>query len=125
MVLAPDYAPNRDRFVADYLRFNADRNRALDLLPLLSFLDSRRVRASIDDPRITARPTFHYRLPNCDVDVEGWGVSKPWRNWLQVESLAEDPDRLDAIASAYAAHLDDGFAQLLNDWGSISQRWLQ
>lgn len=124
ILLASSYAPSRDRFIADYLHFNADRNRALDMLPLLAFLDPRRVRASISDPRISARPTFHYRLPNCDVDVAGWGVSTPWTNWLQVELLAEDPQRLDDISNAYATHLNDGFAQLLNDWSSLSQRWL-
>jgi hypothetical protein len=87
-----------DDIVAAYLEHNPTRNRALDLLPLLSEVDEPRVRSVVDDPRIQARPAFHYRLPDCHVEQDGWSLSRAWNSWCVVERLAERPDDLDALA---------------------------
>jgi hypothetical protein len=123
-VLDPAYAPDMPRLIDDYLLHNPVRNRALDLLPLFAYLDRARVARWVQDPRVQPRPTFHYRLPNCDVDVPGWGVSGPWRRWLQVERLAEDPVRLDALCRRYLAYLDDTLERLTLSWAEISRPWL-
>lgn len=87
-----------------YLEHSPTRNRALDMLPLFSHLDDDRVRAVVDDPRIKARPTFHYRLSSCRVDEPDWALSDEWNRWVEVERLAEDPERLRA---ARAEALDE------------------
>ncbi len=115
-VLAPGYAPEQTGFADDYLQWNADRNRALDLLPLLAHLDEDRVRRAIDDPRIKARPALHYRLPNCEVDAEGWGVHRAWGHWLAVEHLAGDDAVRADFCAAYLAHLERGLGGLLEPW---------
>lgn len=65
-----------DRIFAEYLEHNASRNRALDLLPLLAEVDEKRVRGAVDDPKIKARPAFHYRLPNCNIERAGWSLDE-------------------------------------------------
>lgn len=115
-VLDPDYAPDTEQFADDYLNWNADRNRALDLLPLLAHIDEDRVRNAIDDPRIKSRPALHYRLPNCEVDAAGWGVHSAWTHWLEVERFATHDEARAELSAAYLEHLDRGLATLLQPW---------
>lgn len=124
-VLDPGYQPAREAFVDDYLAANPERNRALDLLPLLCEIDEPRVRAAVDDPRVKPRPALHYRLPNCDVDQPGWGVTEPWRHWLEVERLAADPQRLHAICRRYLEILDSAVGSLITDWPAECDEWLR
>src|SRR5919199_4883437 len=72
---APDYWPALDAFVDDYLDANPTRNRDLDLLPLLRFLDDARVTARLPDAKIGKRPAFHYRLPDARVSDPGWRMA--------------------------------------------------
>ena len=43
---------------------------------------------------MSARPTFHYRLPNCRVDEPDWRIAHEWNAWVTVEALAADEDAL-------------------------------
>ncbi|MDX1593467.1 MAG: amidoligase family protein [Gammaproteobacteria bacterium] len=90
-----------DTLFDDYLKHNATRNRALDLLPLLAEIDPDRVRRTIDDPRIKARPTFHYRLPDCRIERDDWSLAGAWTGWLVVERLANQPDELARLGEAF------------------------
>ena len=90
-----------DRLITDYLKHNRTRNRSLDLLPLFMHLDEKRIRRSIDDSRINARPTFHYRLPNCQIDQPGWRLAESWQLWCVVEALADDAGLLADLADQY------------------------
>jgi len=94
-VLDPDYAPDLDRLINDYLLFTPTRNRPLDLLPLFAWLDESRVSAApVEHDLVKPRPTWHYRLPNCLIDSADWSLHQPWREWVEVERLAADPERL-------------------------------
>lgn len=98
-VLDPDYDPDRDRLIDDYLRYTPTRNRPLDALPLFAWLDSDRVdRAPVEHDLIKSRPAWHYRLPNCRIDDPNWTLARPWREWADVEQLANDPDELRRLA---------------------------
>ena len=123
-VLQAEYQPDMATLMDDYLHYNPTRNRALDLLPLFAHIDNDRLRAVIDDPRVKARPTLHYRLPNSLIDNSQWGLIIPWRDWLQVEGLATDPQRLELICRAYRRHLDSPAAALFKDWSEGVSRWL-
>lgn len=94
VVLDPDYAPDLDRLIDDYIAFNPTRNRELDMLTVFTHLDEERVRARLDDPLIGGRPTFHWRLPNADLEDPEWTVSREWRRWLEVERLSLNADEL-------------------------------
>jgi len=123
-VLAPGYQPDLPALIDDYLRENPTRNRALDLLPLFLHLDESRVRGAVEDERVKARPTLHYRLPNCEIGRPDWGLHVPWRCWLQVEHLACDPERLAAAAGGYREFLARGVGAWLDEWPRHLQRWL-
>lgn len=123
-IVAPDYNPNMNTLMDDYLRFNPTRNRALDMLPLFAHIDENRVRAAVDDDRIKSRPALHYRLPDCLIDEPDWGLIKPWRDWLQIELLANDPTRLKQACQRYSRHLARPTERLFDSWLAISGEYL-
>ncbi len=116
LLLDAEYAPDINQLIDDYLEYNPTRNRALDMLPLFRHIDEDRVLAAVDDDRINARPTFHYRLPNCQIDEPNWGLIHAWRDWLQVEALAADPERLQALMAAWNDHTGGVTGGLFGDW---------
>lgn len=125
MVVDPAYQPALDVLIDDYLSANATRNRALDMLPLFKHLDEKRVMAAVDDPRVKSRPTLHYRLPNCEVDDPTWGLHRAWENWLQVEHLAAEPERLERVCRDYQRYLKNPFSGLFKPWKRRVRRWLK
>jgi hypothetical protein len=93
LVLSNTYSPPMDSLMGDYLQHNPTRNRALDLLPILCEHDEAQVlNALSDDERnlVKGRPAFHYRLPDCKVNVPGWSVATAWNQWVFIEKLAGD-----------------------------------
>jgi hypothetical protein len=124
-VLAPDYVPDLATLIEDYLASNPTRNRALDLLPLFSYLDDARLRRRIVDPRIKARPALHYRLPNCQIDLPGWSIEPAWRDWLEVEHMVADPARLNGLCARYALFLSRPLDRLLGSWVEQLEPWLR
>ena len=104
LVMEYDDRITLDKLITDYLAHNRTRNRSLDLLPLFMHLDEKRIRRAIDDTRIKARPTFHYRLPNCQIDQSGWRLADSWRLWCVVEALADDDAVLGELAAQYRSH---------------------
>jgi Putative amidoligase enzyme len=66
------YAPPPQLF-EHYLEHNPTRNRPLDLLPLFVHLHGPGLLKRVEDaPLVKPRPTFHYRLPNCELTNPGW-----------------------------------------------------
>lgn len=126
LVTAPDYAPDLPGLIDDYLLHNPTRNRALDLLPLFAHLDPARVAAVTDGPLIKPRPAFHYRLPDCEIDRPGWGIAAAWNDWLQVERLAADPQRLaGCCADCHEFMARPALERWLGDWADeVAGRWL-
>jgi hypothetical protein len=94
-------SPDISRVFDSYLKHNATRNRALDMLPLLAHIDEEKVKKAVDDERIKARPTFHYRLPNCAIDDAEWDLSQSWNLWVVVERLACQPDLMDQLGKDF------------------------
>jgi hypothetical protein len=115
-ILSMNYQPSMDELIDDYLRFNPTRNRDLDMLPLFMFIDEKRVRKKIADVRVNARPTFHYRLPNCDIDNSEWNVDHPWKLWLEVEKLANNKSQLDELCAAYLSDSNRLTANIDSQW---------
>lgn len=85
------------QIIDDYLLHNPTRNRGMDLLPLFKQIDEARVLAAVSDERVNARPTFHYRLPNCEIENPGWSLTNSWNIWCVVEHLAADPVTLKSM----------------------------
>lgn len=121
LILAPGYAPDMDQLIDDYLAYNPTRNRELDMLPLFAWIDEPRVIASVDDVRIKARPTFHYRLPDARIGQPGWSIALEWNRWCVVERLAADPDKLSAMSEAW---LENDERLVSGNWAIMSTGWL-
>lgn len=114
-VLDADYSPDLSTLIDDYLEANPTRNRCLDMLPLFAHIDEQRVRSVVEDPRVKARPTLHYRLPNCDIDNPDWSLKTVWDHWLKVEELAHSPD-LPKLRREYLNALDKLSHTFTNAW---------
>lgn len=124
-ILAPDYWPNLEELIDDYIAFNPTRNRALDMLPLFKFLDEERVLSKLDDELIKSRPTFHYRLPDCKIDNEAWGLFLVWNDWVEVERIAADETRLQACCEAYLKFLNSPIERIFNKWSTaVQEEWI-
>jgi hypothetical protein len=104
LVLDNGYRPDLDRLIADYLKYNATRNRALDMLPILFELDPEKVSARLSgDERklVKGRPAFHYRLPDCKINEAGWSAADAWNRWTWVEEVAADRELLAELIEAW------------------------
>ena len=104
LVLSNDYAPAISTLIDDYLSHNPTRNRALDMLPILCELDERRVLDGINEDErklVKGRPAFHYRLPDCKINVPGWSTAVPWNQWVYIEKLANDEALLDELIAQW------------------------
>lgn len=116
-IVSPGYWPDVEVLIDDYLMANPTRNRDLDVLPLLLFLDEPRVRARLPSEKIGKRPTFHYRLPDARVSDPGWSIAPDWNRWVAVERLAVDRPRLDRLGSAYLV-----FEGEAKSWADVAER---
>jgi len=114
-----------DDIFDDYLDHNPSRNRALDLLPLLAEVDSERVQAVVDDRKVNARPAFHYRMPNCEIERSDWSLARSWNIWCIVERLVEREDDLDALAAAYLAADRPILGVNRGEWVRFVDQWLK
>ncbi|OPL14187.1 MAG: hypothetical protein AVO38_12160 [delta proteobacterium ML8_D] len=117
--------PTMNELFSDYLEYNASRNRALDLLPILSEIDEKRVRRIIDDPKIKARPAFHYRLPNCNIEHQDWSLALSWNNWWVVEELSQRPDKLDELSTVFLESDQPIIGIRRNKWVEFIDQWLR
>ena len=121
LIMPAAYRPDLPCLIDDYLRHNPTRNRELDLVPLFMYLDRERVDAVLDDGLSSARPTYHYRLPDCRLNDEGWSLAREWNFWVEVERLAEDTERLAAICAAFFKHHGGWFNW---KWVDKARPWL-
>lgn len=125
LIIAPDYEPDIERLIADYLQHNPTRNRALDMLPMFSSIDEKTISDVVDDDRVNARPTFHYRLANSCVDEPGWSIADPWSRWLKIEQLAADRDKLNEMCSEMLADAERTLHPIDNQWREKVQGWIE
>ena len=124
-VINLNYQPTLTELMDDYLDANPTRNRSLDMLPLFTYLDEQRVREVIQDKRVKARPTLHYRLPNCDIDNPNWSIDSIWREWLQVEYLAQNHEKLATVCRVFRLELQRLTRFIDDDWAKQCHHWLE
>jgi len=124
LLIAEDYAPDQKTLMEDYLKTNPTRNRAMDLLPLFAHLDEALLNEYVDDPRIKSRPTLHYRLPDCDIDNPKWHFSSVWNDWVIVEKLANQPEKLAELLSEFRHSREINLHSLTHRWKETSHQWL-
>lgn len=87
-----------------YAQEAPSRNFGLDMLPIFAWLDAARM-GSVLTSATSARPTFHFRLPDCRIDEPGWSLDSEWRRWLTVERVAGNPEVVTELSQGWeAAH---------------------
>jgi hypothetical protein len=118
LILEYNYKPTLDKLIDDYLEYNPTRNRALDILPLFYYLRPEKILALDEAARkkVKARPAFHYRLPNCEVNNKNWLIARDWNYWVEVEKLAEDKEMLDEMSQKYLNFLYKNFHSFSDEW---------
>ncbi|MFN3208705.1 MAG: amidoligase family protein [Roseovarius sp.] len=119
-----DEKPDRLEAVIDMLDPHVrTRNHALDLLPLFKHAIPKLYAASYPDDRsTTARPTFHFRLPDSRINEPGWSLRQPWEMWRLVEVVAASAV-LETLEEAWLAHMraapllgrDSGWVRIASD----------
>jgi hypothetical protein len=120
----PDYNPDLGTLMGDYIQNNPTRNRTLDMLPMIRWLDEPLLLSKLKDARIGKRPTLHYRLPNSDISNPEWTPGVSWQYWLQVELLANNPEHLKDMCRHYHHQLGKVGLELLDPWKEKSLMWL-
>ncbi len=115
------YAPSIETLIRDYHSYNPSRNSALDMLPVFAWLKPDLVRELYGaDEKINSRPTFHYRLPNCEIANPGWSLRTEWRTWGLVEKVAHDDACLSELKALWRerdSSLLRSFKAGETDWG--------
>lgn len=124
LILAADYEPDQDQLLDDYLAYNPTRNRALDLLPLLAYIDAPRVYTYVNDSLVKPRPTYHYRLPNSRVGDPAWRLSDEWQQWLILERLVQKPLLIAAMSEDYLSCISNPLNVLKTEWQKRTAQWL-
>jgi hypothetical protein len=125
LVLNAGYKPDAVRLIDDYHQYNPDRNRALDLYPLLSSLNKEHVASKGDIGNVKPRPTFHYRLPNSMVDDPDWSLAKEWNQWVIIEKLAANPEKIASIGEDYLRLESKTRIGFFQKWVSRTEEWLE
>ena len=115
--------PTLDTLIADYLKYNASRNRALDMLPLLAKIDAECVQTAVGDDRIQARPAFHYRLPDCHIEKSEWSLVSAWNSWLVVEQLAGQETSINHLAERFLEMSRPLLGVSRSDWTEVIDQW--
>jgi hypothetical protein len=126
LILRHDYPASQDVLIDDYLFHNATRNRPLDMLPVLAYLDRARVMQRVEDPNLVKpRPAFHYRLPNCMVDEPQWTLAQEWNRWVAVERLAYDGERIREMSREYVLAEEASFRPFYEKWPDVLEEYMR
>lgn len=122
-ILRPDYDPGLKLLIGDYFRFENSRNRPLDMLPLFMHLDEEHTSMLIDEELTSARPTYHYRLPNCSLEDFSWSPADEWNRWVLVEQMASDEKVLDQYSRAWLRMEKETIIRFETKWIELINRW--
>lgn len=124
-ILREEYQPDLETMIQDYFTFKNSRNRPLDLLPVFMFMNKSLTSQLMKEELTSARPTFHYRLPNCSIENKEWSLAQEWNRWVLVERLAEDEKALNRYARAFLNLDDKSVFSIKKKWIELMDRWVK
>lgn len=116
LILAPAYHPDLEKFITDYHTYNPDRNRPLDMYPMLASLKNDMLLQYTGLGKVKPRNTFHYRLPNSSISQPDWTLAQEWNNWIVIEELANKKEKLSQLSAEYLALKEDTFIGFGSKW---------
>lgn len=88
-IMNPDYKPDQATLIKDYISLNKGRNHHLDMLPVFAFLDEKLVTSLLSDELVSARPAFHFRLPDSRIGDPDWMLCNDWNLWVSIENRSD------------------------------------
>ena len=104
-----------------YLELAPSRNYGLDMMCIFAMIDKDRVAAKMDMATISARPTYHFRLPDCRIDQDDWSLELDWQRWVKIEKVARDADLLEDLKEAWKEHRAS-LTSIRSDWRKESSK---
>lgn len=116
LILDPDYNPDQEQLIKDYIEFNPTRNRPVDMMPIFGMLDAELIQPVMEGEKNDPRPTFHYRLPNSRIDDADWRFEHEWNYWLAVEKLADDEEMLNKLSRLYLLRKKETVIAFRKEW---------
>lgn len=125
LILNPEYTPDLKTLIQDYFEYDNSRNRSLDLLPLFMHLDQKTTSSMIDEELTTARPTYHYRLPNCSFEKKEWSPALEWNRWVRVERLADDEEQLEELSRKWLKLSNNSMIGFESKWIRKVDEWVK
>lgn len=125
LILNTSYNPSLEELIRDYFRFENSRNRPLDMLPVFMHLDSDTTGSLLEETLTSARPTYHYRLPNCSIEDPSWSLADEWNRWALVEQLAADIRTLQQYAKTYLKLKKETIVGFETKWIELMSRWVR
>lgn len=125
LVLSEYYQPKIDELIQDYVKHNTSRNYALDMLPLFCFINPDAVADKVSMRLITPRPTFHYRLPNCNLGNQQWSLTKEFQYWLIIEKLAFNSELRQEMCRAYLSYKFIPLSLIQNQWIKKTEKYVE
>lgn len=123
-VLNNKYNPDLETFTDDYIRHNPERNRPLDLYPLLSYIKPE-VKKKEKTGIVKSRPTYHYRLPNSEINRKYWNFSNDWNYWWYVEKLAYEKPAITELSEQYMEIHSKLLTNSRNRWIEKTTEWIK
>ena len=124
LVLDKTYQPDTEQLIRDYHQYNPTRDRGLDMTPLFAYLDETLTRSLYGkEEKINKRPTFHYRLPNCEIGNPNWSIQGQLDIWFEVEKLAHHNDRLESLIEKWQSH-EKKMMPLESQWRKVIEKEL-
>jgi len=124
LILSADYKPSLEELILDYFRYENSRNRPLDMLPVFMYLDPETTQIYLEETLTTARPTYHYRLPNCSIEDPKWSLADEWNRWVLVEQLADDRKILNQYSKTYLKLKKETLVGFETKWIELMNRWV-
>jgi hypothetical protein len=123
-ILREEYQPDLETLITDYFLYANSRNRPLDMLPVFMFMDEEFTQNLLKKELTSARPTFHYRLPNCSIEDENWSLAEEWNRWRLVECLANDEKMLNQYARKFLEMDEKTLFSVKKKWIKLMDRWV-
>lgn len=94
----------RDGLFGLLSRHRVGRNHGLDLLPAWAAVAPESYQADgPEDEAVSARPTYHYRLPDCRIGDADWSLAYEWNRWRLIEIVAGRDDLLEPLCGHWLA----------------------
>ncbi len=109
-----------DRLTGVYLDTAGSRNHALDALPILKEAYPDRIVAAVAQMgHKSARPAWHYRLPDARIDDPHWSIAREWNRWCLVERVAADRELTARLAARWRDYRGRALP-IPGQWASVS-----